>query len=1070
MSDARPPEPSPEEKPPPGGLPSGLLDDADAIQALALAAATPPTAESRPPWQPPSPAELQQLLPGYQIEKLIGRGGMGAVYRGIQRKLDRPVAVKILPPGLAQEDPAFAERFRNEARLMAKLQHPHVVTLYDSGETETGQLYHVMELVEGTDVARLIRERGTLPPEQARLIGMHVCDALGAAHELGIVHRDVKPANVLINRKGTVKVADFGLARLHDPALAGLTRTGYAVGTPDYIAPEVYTPGTQIDGRADLYAVGVMLYQMLTGELPRGAFRPASVLLPGLDRGFDQVIARAMQSRREDRYETAARMRHDLEQLSVVMQFQETADSTMAVPVGKITAAKQAEMPLAEIPPTPPPGLAARMSDSSATDRPGTTAGPPVKQPRRPLLWRSERHTRVTATCLLVLVCALAGWLPLQQAGGRLLTLGYDLPFLVHRTTGAKDIRIIFLDERNGERLDRSVQAPLLDKLREAGARAVVYDLIFDQAWPDPAVDTAFAAAIRRFRGVDDQDRPVPGAARGVVMLGCGREQFNQTGVRGERLIPPTDTLLAAADDFGLVALVHDDAFTVRELINGTRDEPSIGWKTAVALGAPLDEARRLEPQWINYLGPPPRRDVAHDHPDAVPAIPSFPASVVLDDAEPALFRDKIVVIGGKPGVFSPKLGEDLFSTPFNRLDFRGNLSLMSGVEVQSHILSNLMDRNWLARTTPGTELVLALVTALASGLLLSRVKPLVGLLLTLGGIVLLALAGWLSMHFAQVWFPWTVAAFAQLPVALVGGTAAHFYIERFFRLKLTREQARLREAFQKYLSPPMLERITNEGFPLAPGGDKTMAAMMFTDIESFTDICQRVRDPQRIVIALNSYFERTTTHIFDHQGVVIKFIGDAIFAAWGVPFANDNAALLAVRAAWNLHENARLSIGGEDLRTRVGLHYGEVVAGNIGSSKHIDYTLIGDAVNLAARLEGLNKPLGTSILLSESVQAYIGAEFCTRRVGRFRVKGRQDVTTVYELLGPGAPDDLPPWAHTYESALEAFENGRRQEARTLFEQTDRGRLHGDGPSRFFLEHLARNEGSSAGVVDLKEK
>ncbi|MBN8280561.1 MAG: protein kinase [Gammaproteobacteria bacterium] len=560
MSDARPPEPSPEEKPPPGGLPSGLLDDADAIQALALAAATPPTAESKPPWQPPSLAELQQLLPGYQIEKLIGRGGMGAVYRGIQRKLDRPVAVKILPPGLAQEDPAFAERFRNEGRLMAKLQHPHVVTLYDSGETETGQLYHVMELVEGTDVARLIRERGTLPPEQARLIGMHVCDALGAAHELGIVHRDVKPANVLINRKGVVKVADFGLARLHDPAHAGLTRTGYAVGTPDYIAPEVYTPGIQIDGRADLYAVGVMLYQMLTGELPRGAFRPASVLLPGLDRGFDQVIARAMQSRREDRYETAARMRHDLEQLSVVMQFQETADSTMAVPVGKITAAKQAEMPLVEIPPTPAPGPATRSSGSSAAARPGTTTGPPVKQPRRPLLWRSE-----------------------QQAGGRLLTLGYDLPFLVHRTSGAKDIRIIFLDERNGERLDRSVQAPLLDKLREAGARAVVYDLIFDQAWPDPAVDTAFAAAIRRFRGVDEQDRPVPGAARGVVMLGCGREQFNQTGVRGERLIPPNDTLLAAADDFGLVALVHDDAFTVRELINGTRDEPSIGWKTAVA-------------------------------------------------------------------------------------------------------------------------------------------------------------------------------------------------------------------------------------------------------------------------------------------------------------------------------------------------------------------------------------------------------------------------------------------------------------------------------------------------------
>jgi adenylate cyclase len=290
--------------------------------------------------------------------------------------------------------------------------------------------------------------------------------------------------------------------------------------------------------------------------------------------------------------------------------------------------------------------------------------------------------------------------------------------------------------------------------------------------------------------------------------------------------------------------------------------------------------------------------------------------------------------------------------------------------------------------------------------------------------------------------------------------------------VKLDAEQMRLREAFSKYLSPRMLERFTDEDFQLDPGGDKTHAAMMFTDIENFTNICQRVRDPLHIVEHLNGYFQRTTDRVFNHDGGVIKYIGDAIFAAWGVPFADEHAAVKSVRAAWELHENAGLKIGGESLRTRVGLHYGEVVAGNIGSTKHIDYTLIGDAVNLASRIEGLNKALGTSILLSESVRKLIGDEFCTRRVGQFRVKGRIDVTTVYELLGPTSNTESPEWARSYEAALAAFEIGDRRAAKDLFEQTNRLRLdsNGDGPSKFFLEYLTKSDGNHSTIVDLQEK
>lgn len=1010
---------------------TGSISDGAAVNLFGVAM----HADKPLPWQPPRPEELQEMLPGYKIDMLIGRGGMGAVYCGVQTTLDRKVAIKILPPGLGEHDPAFVERFLNEGRLMAKLAHPNVVTIYDSGEAKNGQLYYVMELMDGTDVARMIAEQGRIPVDQARAICLRVCDALAPAHELGIVHRDIKPANVLVSTKNVVKVADFGLARLAD-SHSGLTRTGFMVGTPDYLAPEAMTPSVELNGRADIYAVGVMLYQMLTGTLPRGAFKPASALVPGLDHHFDSVISRAMQTKPADRYASAAQMRHDLEQLSVVLNFRDTADTTMAVPVGKLTAENIAQNPVTKISAVSPKSISQAVP----------AAQTPARTKKKSKL--SESKTRWTATLLAIVLCAAAGYVALRRVGQGVVTLSYDLPFLVHRPGGSGDVCMVYLDEKVGDTLDRKVQPALLDKLAAAGARAVVYDLIFESNSADPALDAAFAESMKKFRGDG-----------GVVMLAAGREVTQQAGVAMERLIVPNDTLLDAADDYGIVALVHDDRFTVRELIAGTRDEASLTWKTAQKLGAPLDEAKRLDERWINYTGP-------HD------TIPSVSAKNVLGGVDAAFFRGKIVVIGGKPGIVSPKLGEDLFNTPFQRLDRRGNVPMMSGVEVQANMLVNLLRGTWLVRSNETADMILVLVVALVAGWAFSRLRPFTGFLLAFAGVVLLSLAGVLAMHFTNAWFPWSVAALVQLPVALVAGTGAHFYIERHFRLKLDAEQKRLREAFSKYLSPRMLERLMDEGYLLDPGGDKTMAAMMFTDIENFTDICQRVREPMHIVEHLNGYFQRTTDRVFNHDGGVIKFIGDAIFAAWGVPFADEHAAVKSVRAAWELHENAGLKIGGEPLRTRVGLHYGEVVAGNIGSTKHIDYTLIGDAVNLASRIESLNKALGTSILLSEAVQEHIAGEFCTRRVGQFRVKGRVDTTTVYELLGPAPTTELPEWARRYEAALSAFESGNRTRAKDLFEQTNRLRLdaQGDGPSRFFLEHLAKGHDTQTGIVELRDK
>ncbi|MFC5456845.1 protein kinase domain-containing protein [Prosthecobacter fluviatilis] len=278
-------------------------------------------------WEPPSPEELQKLLPQYEINSLLGRGGMGAVYRGMQVHLDRPVAIKILPPGLDDADATYSERFRNEALALAKLNHPGIVGVYDFGCTSNGMLYIVMEFVDGTDVAKMLAKQGRLPSAHAMAITAHVCDALKYAHERGIVHRDIKPANIMVGFDGVVKVADFGLAKMGQGGQnTGLTQSGVAMGTMHYIAPEALTLGVSVDHRADIYAMGVMLYQMLTGALPQGMFKLPSVLVPGLDPRYDGIISRALLNDRELRHQTVVELRREL-------------DAILTQPVVKVDAA-----------------------------------------------------------------------------------------------------------------------------------------------------------------------------------------------------------------------------------------------------------------------------------------------------------------------------------------------------------------------------------------------------------------------------------------------------------------------------------------------------------------------------------------------------------------------------------------------------------------------------------------------------------------------------------------------------------------------------------------------------------
>ncbi len=255
-------------------------------------------------------ADLAQHFPDLEVLELLGRGGMGAVYKARQKKLDRLVALKVIPPDAAQ-DPAFTERFAREARAMARMNHPNIVTVHDYGH-EDGLYWLLMEYVDGVNLRHTLRA-GHLAPREALAIVPQVCDALQYAHDQGVVHRDIKPENVLLDRSGRVKIADFGLAKLlgKGPDDFTLTRSQQVMGTPRYMAPEQIERPSAVDHRADIYSLGVVLYEMLTGELPLGRFEPPSHKVQ-VDVRIDQVVLRALEKSPERRYQRASEIKTEL--------------------------------------------------------------------------------------------------------------------------------------------------------------------------------------------------------------------------------------------------------------------------------------------------------------------------------------------------------------------------------------------------------------------------------------------------------------------------------------------------------------------------------------------------------------------------------------------------------------------------------------------------------------------------------------------------------------------------------------------------------------------------------------
>jgi serine/threonine protein kinase len=347
--------------------------------------------EATPPgnrWTPPSPEELAARFPELEISRLLGRGGMGAVYLARQKALDRAVALKILPPSIAA-DPAFAERFTREAQAMARLSHPHIVTLYEFGTRNQPSpalasipipsplppiplYYFLMEYVDGMSLRALL-DSGHISPKEALAIVPQICDALQYAHDQGIVHRDIKPENILLGKNGQVKIADFGLAKLigkpMTPEAAGDGASSSIIsnlkseipshpsienqkskienlptspaGTPAYMAPEQLSRPGEVDHRADIYSLGVVFYQLLTGQLPAQPLEPPSHKVQ-IDVRLDQIVLRALETSPELRFQNATQFKTEVE---TVISTCSSLSPTGGIGTRQSTSAAASEIP-----------------------------------------------------------------------------------------------------------------------------------------------------------------------------------------------------------------------------------------------------------------------------------------------------------------------------------------------------------------------------------------------------------------------------------------------------------------------------------------------------------------------------------------------------------------------------------------------------------------------------------------------------------------------------------------------------------------------------------------------------
>ena len=654
----------------------------------------------------------------------------------------------------------------------------------------------------------------------------------------------------------------------------------------------------------------------------------------------------------------------------------------------------------------------------------------PVESKRR--LWSGLRRAR--AAILLALAPGLVGvglilWPPAEG----LERAGLDILFQWRGARPAPPgVCVVAIDDESYRVFEadrkatwpRGLHAQLIRTLARAGVKAVAFDVEFVDPG-DPEQDEELRSAL---------------ADTGIVVIAAGVELVEDALFNEARQIEPWEPFAKAAAAVAEANLPTDRDGVIRSAWLAPNGRPGLAL-AAYEIATGDRSHREAESRFIDYYG------------SARIGIKTVSVYQALDPDRylpHGFFKGKIAFVGLSNPTASGPAPKDAFRTPFTG----GRGETTYGVEIHATIAANLLDGHRFELLHPGLEMGMLVLLPIVALLVFVWLDP------RLGAITLPVLAAlpWGAAYLAftreSLWVPAVIPSAIQLPLAYTVSVIWYY-------LTTVRERERVKRAFSFYLSPDAARQIAEDPSALNLGGEEIVATAMFTDIVGFTTVAESMT-AQETAAMLNRYFSEATGHVFATGGTLVKYIGDAVFAIWGAPVRLTDHAARACRTALALARmDAERGISGDvakRLRTRIGVHTGRMLVGNLGSAQRFDYTAIGDAVNLASRIEGLNKMFGTGAIVSGEAFAAAGDGFVARRIGRVRVVGRHEPVALFELVAaPG--ETLPasrPDLETFAAALAEFERGAFDRAAAGFREVVARRDGGDGPSSYYLRLCER--------------
>jgi adenylate cyclase len=387
---------------------------------------------------------------------------------------------------------------------------------------------------------------------------------------------------------------------------------------------------------------------------------------------------------------------------------------------------------------------------------------------------------------------------------------------------------------------------------------------------------------------------------------------------------------------------------------------------------------------------------------------------------------------------------------------------------VQATQFLNLIRGDWLIRFPRNAETIVIFLAGILSGFGLAFFRPLVATVLAILAVVVTTFTVFFLFQHCRIWFPWMIIVAVQIPVAL-------FWSVIFNSIRLYVQNKLYEASLALYLSPKLVKKFSSNKELLKPGAKKEMLTILFTDIASFTSISEGM-DSDDLAQHMNTYFETAVAQCIHHtDGTIVKYIGDAIFSFWNAPDSQADHQLRACEAALRFRNLPPQHMNGQLLVTRIGIHTGVANVGNFGSTARVDYTALGENINLAARMEGLNKHLGTIVLLTSETHDGIEGKFTTRFLGYFQLKGFEKSVGVYELTGAlDKAANFHSLLETFSAALKLFQQKSFTDAESAFRKVLDIESK-DGPSMFYLKQITELRGRPLpenwkGEVELKEK